>query len=116
MVTKPMPVVFVAGPFRGPNAWEIELNIRRAEELALEVWKLGAAAICPHSMNRFFFGTLDEEYYLRGDLELLRRSDAMIMVHDWERSTGARAERKAAIVDGTPVFYTIPDLKEFLDR
>ena len=32
-----MKVGYIAGPFRGPNSWEIENNIRRAETLALEV-------------------------------------------------------------------------------
>lgn len=28
-----MKVIYVAGPFRAPNSWEIEQNIRRAEAL-----------------------------------------------------------------------------------
>jgi hypothetical protein len=48
-----MKLIYVAGPFRGKDAWEIECNIRRAESLALEVWRLGAACICPHPTPDF---------------------------------------------------------------
>ena len=38
-------VVYVAGPFRGDSHWDIEQNIRRAEELSLEIWKAGGAGL-----------------------------------------------------------------------
>ena len=60
-----MKVVYIAGPFRGPNAWEIEQNIRRAESLALEVWRAGAAALCPYTNTRFFQGAAPDDVWLR---------------------------------------------------
>ena len=51
-----MKLVYIAGPFRGSSAWDIEENIRVAERAALEVWKMGAAALCPHTNTRFFQG------------------------------------------------------------
>ena len=109
-----MKVVYVAGPFRGKDAWEVEQNIRRAEALALEVWRLGCAAICPHANTRFFDRALPDETFLKGDLEILRRCDAMILTEDWERSSGARAERQYAIDHNILVFYKIQDLKHAL--
>lgn len=102
-----MKVVYIAGPFRGPNHWEIEQNIRRAEALALEAWRAGFAVICPHTNTRFFDGAAADEVWLKGDLEILRRCDAVIMTPDWERSTGAAAERKEAMKEGIPVFYSV---------
>jgi hypothetical protein len=99
------PVVYVAGPFRGPSAWAIEQNIRRAEELALEVWRAGGAAVCPHTTTRFFQGAAPDEVWLEGDLAILGRCDAILMTADWERSTGARAERDFAVERGLRVFY-----------
>lgn len=29
-----MKLLYIAGPFRGANSWEMEQNIRRAEEVA----------------------------------------------------------------------------------
>lgn len=109
-----MKVVYVAGPFRGPNSWEIEENIRRAERLALEVWRMGAACICPHTNTRFFQGAADDAVWLDGDLELVARSDAILMTPDWQRSTGARSEEAFARERGIPVFYAAPELATWL--
>jgi nucleoside 2-deoxyribosyltransferase len=109
-----MKAVYVAGPFRGPNSWEIEENIRRAERLALEVWRMGAAALCPHTNTRFFQGAADDSVWLDGDLELLARCDAVVMTDDWERSTGAKAEERFAVERGIPVFYNLLALREWL--
>ena len=106
-----MIVVYIAGPFRASNAWEIEQNIRRAEEDALEVWKLGAAALCPHTNTRFFQGAAEDELWLRGDLEMLGRCDAVLMVYGWQVSTGATAEREHALKKGIPVVYSLEELK-----
>jgi hypothetical protein len=100
-------VVYIAGPFRGPNAWEIEQNIRRAETLSLEVWRMGAVALCPHTNTRFFQGAADDAVWLEGDLVLLSRCDAILMTPDWERSTGARAEHAAAVELGMPILYSV---------
>ena len=110
-----MKVVYVAGPFRAVNAWEVEENIRRAERLALEVWRLGAACVCPHTNTRFFQGAAPDEVWLEGDLEILRRCDAVILTEDWKRSSGARAEVKAAERLGIPVFDEIVELSAWLE-
>ena len=111
-----MRVVYVSGPYRGPDAWTIETNIRRAEALALEVWRAGAAALCPHANTRFFQGAAEDDVWLAGDLELLKRCDAIIMTADWTRSHGARAELAFAIAHGLPTFYTVDELKQWLGR
>lgn len=109
-----MKLIYVAGPFRGPNSWEIEQNIRRAESLALEVWRLGAAALCPHTNTRFFQGAADDKVWLEGDLEMLRRCDALILTPDWIKSSGARAEVAEANRLEIPVFHTLHELQFFL--
>lgn len=109
-----MIVVYVAGPFRAPNAWEIEQNIRRAERLALEVWQLGAACICPHTNTRFYQGAAPDEVWLAGDLEILRRCDAVLVVPDWEQSAGTRAEIEFAQECKVPVFYHLAELERWM--
>ena len=109
-----MKVVYIAGPFRGPNAWEIEQNIRRAEALALDVWRLGAAVLCPHTNTRFFQGAADDRVWLDGDLELLARCDAVMLTPDWTRSSGARAEVAFAQARGIPVFETLTVLQDWM--
>jgi hypothetical protein len=109
-----MRVIYVAGPYRGPNSWEIEENIRRAERAALEVWRAGAACICPHTNTRFFQGAAPDSVWLEGDLELLRRCDGILMVSGWTSSSGAKAEKALAESLYLPVFYSIYDLKRYL--
>lgn len=105
-----MKVVYLAGPFRGPDHWAIWQNIHRAAALSLEVWRLGAACVCPH-MNTFpFQGAADDEVWLEGDLAILAKCDAILLTADWERSSGARMEKTSAEEQGIPVFKDICDL------
>ena len=109
-----MRVVYVAGPFRAANAWEVEQNIRRAEGAALEVWRLGAACICPHTNTRFFDGAADDRVWLDGDMEILTRCDAVLPIQGWETSTGARTEHDLAVSMHIPVFTALDDLHRWL--
>lgn len=108
------PVVYIGGPFRGKDAWEIEQNIRRAEALALEAWRAGCAVICPHTNTRFFQGAADDQTWLVGDLAILGRCDALLLTPDWDRSTGASAERAFAVSRAMPVFEQLDDLVVWL--
>lgn len=110
------PVIYVAGPFRGRDSWEMEQNIRRAEALALEAWRLGCAVICPHANTRYFQGTADDKVWLVGDLSILARCDGLILTDDWARSSGATKERDFAIARGLPVFTALDDLSGWLRR
>jgi hypothetical protein len=107
-------VVYVAGPFRGPTPWDVAENVRQAERLGLEVARLGAMPLIPHANTSLFDGQLSAKFWLDGTLELLRRSDAMILTPDWEQSSGARAEFKDALERRQPVFYTLGELAAWL--
>lgn len=109
-----MKLVYIAGPFRGPDHWAIECNIRRAESLALEVWRLGAAALCPHMNTRHFQGVLPDAIWLKGDLEMVKRCDAVLMVQGWEKSEGAATEAAWANSLGIPVFESLDKLRFWL--
>ncbi|SRR6266705_1397177 len=111
-----IPVVYVAGPFRAANSWEVEQNIRRAETLALEVWRLGAAAICPHANTRFYQGAAPDAVWLDGDLEILRRCDAVLLVTGWRTSSGTHAEIAEAFDCGIPVFGSLCELQLWMGR
>lgn len=118
-----MKVVYVGGPFRSMNpatgksdAWGVQQNVMNAMTLALEVWKRGCAAICPHSNTMFFQDAhgCDDRVWLDGDIELLRRCDAMILTPNWQRSSGARAEKEFADAQGIPVLLTLDELDDWL--
>ena len=100
-----MKVVYLVGPFRGPSTWAVEQNIRRAEEIALEVWRAGGVALCPHLNTRYFQGELPDEVWLRGDLELLWRCDAVLVLPGWSESDGSWAEVCRALDLGRLLFF-----------
>lgn len=102
--------VYIAGPIAAPTAYQREQNIRRAEALALEVWKLGAVPICVHAANRFFEGELPVQTWLDGDLELLRRCDAVLVVPGWEHSHGTIGELAEAARVRLPILYSVDEL------
>ncbi len=105
-----MDVVYIAGPFRGPNAWAVEQNVRRAEMLGFEVACLGMSPLIPHTNTRFFNGTMDDQFWIDATLALLEKADAVMLVDGWQKSAGARGEVAAALDRGIPVF----DLTEHL--
>lgn len=99
-----MKVVYIAGKYRGPNAWAVEQNIRAAEEVAARVWAMGLVALCPHANSRHMEGVASDEHFLAGTLELMRRCDAVVLVPNWGSSAGARAEVEEAERIGLPIF------------
>ena len=99
-----MKVIYIAGKYRGASPWEVEQNIRAAEDFAAKVWAMGHAALCPHANSRHMEGVSSEEHFLAGTLELMRRCDAVLLVPNWHRSEGARAEVAEAERLGMPVF------------
>jgi nucleoside 2-deoxyribosyltransferase len=99
-----MRLVYIAGKYRGPNSWAIEQNIRAAEDLAAKVWSHGMAALCPHANSRHMDGVTSDEVFLAGTLELMRRCDAVLLVHNWRDSAGSLAEVDEAKRIGIPVF------------
>lgn len=87
-----MKLVYVAGKFRGANAWEIACHVHAAEEVALKIAELGGMPVVPHSLGQSMAGTLDESFWLKGTLALLARCDGILLLRNWLESAGARAE------------------------
>ncbi len=44
-------VIYVAGPYRSDSAWGVELNVRKAEVVGLQIWHMGAVAMVPGLMK-----------------------------------------------------------------
>lgn len=108
-----MRVVYVAGPFRAPDGWEVACNVFRAEDAGREVARLGAMPLIPHSIGARMAGTETELYWIEGTLELMRRADAVLVLPDWERSVGTVGEVRAATNLGMPVFLPTADKPDF---
>lgn len=99
------PLIYVAGPYRAPTAWQREKNIHHARAKGVEVARAGGYPVIPHSNTAHMDGEADDALWLAGTLELMKRCDGVLMVGWWEGSAGACAERDEAIRLGIPVFY-----------
>jgi hypothetical protein len=107
-----VPLVYTAGPFRGPTAWDIAENVRAMERIALEVAKLGAMPLCPHANTQHFQGQCNDNFWINGTLELLRVCPAAIFHPNWKQSAGSRGERGHAGMWGIEIF----DYPDGLDK
>ena len=108
-------VVYIAGAFRAKTQWGIVQNVRKAEDASLKLWKLGYAVICPHTMTQHFQNECPDEVWLKGCIELLKRSDAIYLLEGWGKSEGSREELKIAEELGLVVLgdrnAAIPDIE-----
>ena len=72
---------------------------------SLHLWKAGWAVICPHKNTELFDGHCADDVWLRGDLAILSRCDAVYMLNGWENSEGATEEHRLAQKLGLTVMY-----------
>ena len=88
-----------------------EDNVWYARYVAIELWKRGITVICPH-MNTSDFEGDNDDVYVRGYLEIIRRSiDFVVLLPNWKFSANSCRERNEAIGCKIPVFN---DLNDFL--
>jgi hypothetical protein len=99
-----MKIVFIAGAYSAPTEWDVIQNIRASEDAAIQIWNLGVAAMCSNKNQAHLGGSAPNNVWLEGNLEFVRRSDAVFCVSGWEKSSGARAEVEAAQKAGIPLF------------
>lgn len=99
-----MKVVFLAGPYCADTHRGTVENIRYAESVAVKLWQMGAAVICPHLNSALLSGICAEECFLQGYLEILERCDGLVAFSAWERSQGAMAEVEHAVLKDIPRF------------
>lgn len=87
-----MQVVFISGKYRG----DVDTNIETAKQAAIKLWKAGYAVICPHLNTAHFDGLCPDEVWLDGDLEIMKRCDAVYFLDNWIDSEGAIKEMEIA--------------------
>jgi hypothetical protein len=109
-----MIIVYIAGPYRAKTTWGIECNIHRARQVGADVAQVGCMPLIPHGNTEHFDGLQPDAFWLAGTLELLRRSDAVVVVDGWKNSEGAQKEVAAAHKLGLPVFEGAEALRGWL--
>ena len=102
-------LIFVSGPYRAPTKEQIEININNAREAAIKIWQGGDYALCPHLNSCNFDGLCDDSVWLEGDLEMLRRCDAIYMLQNHANSEGATRELELAQELGLEIYYELQD-------
>ena len=99
-----MKLAYVAGPYRAASESAVVRNIRNAEAVAAELWKIGFAVICPHMNSALMNGICPDHVWLQGDLVMLERCDLVVLAPGWKSSSGTLAEINRANERGIPVF------------
>lgn len=94
-------IIYVAGPIRG----DVEGNVKRAVSVATKLGKAGVPFICVHAnVFQFMESNLPESYWLKADLDILARCDAIQLVSGWMDSSGTIGEVQFAQQNDIPVF------------
>jgi len=109
-----MKLTYIAAPFTADTPEGIQENIDRAAQLAAEVNDAGNGevfAIVPHTMTAPVWQKMkhhkkaNDDFWYRGDIELLKRCDAIVLGKGWELSKGCRREGSVAYFMDLPIYY-----------
>ncbi len=101
-------LVYVAGPYIAPTHEGIVQHIKNARHVAVKLWEAGFTAITPHLNTAHFeidAQKLTNDDYIRGDLEIVARCDAVVVLPNYEKSKGTGIEIAFAQENGIPVYY-----------
>ena len=108
-------IVYLAGPIRPKGDQTLESNINNAKNIALELWKKDYVVISPHANSDLPISLADKEVeswrWLNGDLDIISRCDAVVVLPGWEESSGTKGEIEFAKERNIPITY-YPDLPE----
>lgn len=106
--------VYIAGPYSGPTAGDIEANVQRAAVIAVELMRMGHLAHCPHTATHLL-AVIDQrqqlgyEEYMALDFSIIEHWATVILKFD--KSPGADREEAFAKERGIRVVYCAEDLK-----
>lgn len=111
-----IPLIYLAGRYTEIHTHLVRRNIHLAERYAQEINQLGALAIAPHLVSQHMESIQDYAWWCEAMLVLMRRCDAVYMLPKYETSNGAVAELTEALRLEMPVFFTMRELKEWLQQ
>jgi len=102
-----MHLIYIAGPYRAHNQFNVKTNIHRAELAGATLLQYqDLCPIIPHAMFAHWEGLRGEAFFLAATLEIMRRCDAVYLVpSDWKKSEGTVGEVNEANRLGIPVLY-----------
>jgi len=111
-------LIYIAGAYSADTPEGIEQNIAVACEVAALVNILGKGeffAVCPHTITypiriimRVKGLSASEQFWIEGTMEIMLRCDAVLFLHGWEKSKGAKGEFEKAIDNKIATWTTLP--------
>ncbi len=107
-----MKLVYVAGRYRSKSKDGVRLNIQAASHVGAIASERGWYPVIPHmnTAGHEHITDNDDQFYLDGTLELMRRCDAVVMVPGWTESKGAISEHNEAQRLEMPIYLTVDEL------
>lgn len=103
-----MKLVYVAVPYRSETREGVAQNVAAARHVGQLCVRKGWFPVLP-TINTAHFdhdfpGLADDQYWLDGTMELMRRCDAVVLVDGWQYSSGAQGEIEEARKLGLKVY------------
>ncbi|RKR79191.1 DUF1937 family protein [Marinobacter nauticus] len=112
-----MKLVYVAGPYRAETREGVAQNVAAARHVGRLCVQKGWFPVLPTvntaHLDHDFPGLADDQYWLDGTMEMMRRCDAVVLVDGWQYSSGAKAEIEEARKMGLKVYmssHVLPEL------
>lgn len=111
-----MKLIYIAGPLtptgKSNHAIEFLENVRAGLRAATELIRAGFAVFCPASDFAYWLALEDGEFIPEStiksaSLEVMKRSDGVLLLPRWPSSQGALGEYDAALAQGIPIFTRV---------
>ena len=108
--------VYIAGKYTDKDMLNTELNIAKAQEIAIFMANNNVFYFCPHTHSRlmdYYAPEVSWKYWMAVDIKVIEDlCNCLIMVDNYQDSKGSLLEEAKAIELGYPVFYSV---KEFFN-
>lgn len=109
-----MKLCYIAGPYRADTRGGIAQNINNADKAGRIAARLGYYPVVPHKNTEHYedkgIGQPDQ-FYLDGTLTLMEKCDFLLIVPNWEGSSGTCGEINRAHSLGLPIYFLSEDFK-----
>jgi len=110
------PVLYICGPYSGPDTKVVTNHIMTARTHAIEAWRKGWTVFCPHLNTAHFercIPEIEHSVWVGADLDIISRldPDAILLLPGWSGSQGSLREHRLASELGIKILgpYKCPE-------
>jgi len=109
--------VYVAGKYSANTTIETLQNIGRGRKVCAELFEQGFAPYCPWHDASFIIDNpsmnVSKSHFQQCSNLWLLAADAIFIIPDSSTSVGTQAEIQLAKDNNIPIFYSLPDLRDY---